>query len=87
MACLFSRLQLRKRTVNIFLAVIGVLSQRYRWMRGTWQVVSIYMKKLHAVAKIRRPLLPWVMGACYTADIWLIPLVNFLFLGMVRIPC
>jgi poly-beta-1,6-N-acetyl-D-glucosamine synthase len=54
-------------------------------MRGTWQVVSIYMKKLHAVAKIRRPLLPWVMGACYTADIWLIPLVNFLFLGMVRI--
>lgn len=56
-------------------------------MRGTWQVVSIYMKKLHAVAKIRRPLLPWVMGACYTADIWLIPLVNFLFLGMVRIPC
>lgn len=58
-----------------------LLSQRYRWMRGTWQVVSIYMRKLHAVAKIRRPLLPWVMGACYTADIWLIPLVNFLFWG------
>ena len=57
----------------------SLMSQRYRWMRGTWQVLRIYMRDLRAHAVVKNPRLDWVVAGCYTIDIFLIPLVNFGF--------
>jgi cellulose synthase/poly-beta-1,6-N-acetylglucosamine synthase-like glycosyltransferase len=56
-----------------------LLSQRYRWMRGTWQVVRVYFRDLRAHAARSNPRLRWVVATCYTVDIFLIPVVNFGF--------
>jgi len=57
----------------------ALMSQRYRWMRGTWQVLRIYMRDLRAHALRKNPRLDAIVAACYTIDIFLIPLVNFGF--------
>jgi cellulose synthase/poly-beta-1,6-N-acetylglucosamine synthase-like glycosyltransferase len=56
-----------------------LLNQRYRWMRGTWQVLLLYMKKLHWIALARRPLLPWIMVVYYAIDFSVLPALNFAF--------
>ena len=57
----------------------SLISQRYRWMRGTWQVMRIYLRDLRSHAAEKNPRLDWVVAGCYTIDIFLIPLVNFGF--------
>jgi len=57
----------------------NLMSQRYRWMRGTWQVLRIYLRDLRAHAVAKNPRLDWIVAGCYTIDILLIPLVNFGF--------
>jgi poly-beta-1,6-N-acetyl-D-glucosamine synthase len=57
----------------------SLISQRYRWMRGTWQVLRIYLRDLRAHAIEKNPRLDWVVMGCYTIDVFLIPLVNFGF--------
>jgi poly-beta-1,6-N-acetyl-D-glucosamine synthase len=57
----------------------SLMSQRYRWMRGTWQVLRIYLRDLRAHAVTKNPRLDWIVAGCYTIDIFLIPLVNFGF--------
>jgi biofilm PGA synthesis N-glycosyltransferase PgaC len=59
----------------------ALLNQRYRWMRGTWQVLFLYARKLHRIAKIKRPLLPWVMIIVYSVDFSILPPVNAGFWG------
>ena len=58
-----------------------LLNQRYRWIRGTWQVLFLYLRKLHHIARIKRPLLPWIMAACYSVDISVLPAINAVFWG------
>jgi poly-beta-1,6-N-acetyl-D-glucosamine synthase len=57
----------------------SLMSQRYRWMRGTWQVLRIYLRDLRAHAVTKNKRLDWIVAGCYTIDIFLIPLVNFGF--------
>jgi cellulose synthase/poly-beta-1,6-N-acetylglucosamine synthase-like glycosyltransferase len=53
-----------------------LMSQRYRWIRGTWQVIRVYFRDLRAHAARSNPRLRWVVAALYTVDIYLIPVVN-----------
>lgn len=62
-----------------------LLNQRYRWMRGTWQVLFLYVRKLHRIAKVRRPLLPWVMAIYYSVDFSILPALNSMFWGWIVI--
>ena len=63
--------------------VEGLLSQRYRWMRGTWQVLRIYARDLRPwnreLPSTRVPTLHHIMVTFYTVDIYLIPILNFFF--------
>jgi biofilm PGA synthesis N-glycosyltransferase PgaC len=60
--------------------VEGLISQRYRWMRGTWQVLRIYMRDLRSLTPLRRGVrLPHIMVLLYTADVYVIPTLNFFF--------
>jgi cellulose synthase/poly-beta-1,6-N-acetylglucosamine synthase-like glycosyltransferase len=58
-----------------------LLNQRYRWMRGTWQVLSVFRRTLRAKAKVKNPRLRWIMAACYSIDVYCNPVINFLFWG------
>jgi len=61
--------------------VVTLMSQRYRWIRGTWQVYSIYVRTLRKLAKPQKKvwILPVVMAVLYPVDIFLVPLLNFFF--------
>ena len=63
--------------------VEGLLSQRYRWMRGTWQVLRVYGRDLrhHGQAPSSRntPTLRHIMMMLYTVDIYIVPMLNFFF--------
>ncbi|MFC7557182.1 glycosyltransferase [Pseudoroseomonas wenyumeiae] len=65
--------------------IATLMSQRYRWMRGTWQVYGIYLRTLRRLAKPERKalLLPVVMTVLYPLDIYLVPLLNFFFWGAI----
>ncbi|RYE51016.1 MAG: glycosyltransferase family 2 protein [Hyphomicrobiales bacterium] len=65
--------------------VAALISQRYRWMRGTWQVYMIYLRTLRKLVKTERkvPLLSVVMTVLYPLDIYLVPLLNFFFWGAI----
>jgi len=58
-----------------------LLNQRYRWMRGTWQVLMIYARDLRSLPKDDRHPVPLsiIMVLLYTADVYVIPILNFLF--------
>jgi biofilm PGA synthesis N-glycosyltransferase PgaC len=56
-----------------------LISQRYRWMRGTWQVLRLYLRHLRSHSATKNPRLDWVVAGCYTVDIFLFPIVNFGF--------
>ncbi len=59
--------------------VSALMSQRYRWMRGTWQVYAIYIRILRGLSRDKAPMLGIVMMILYPVDIYLIPLLNFYF--------
>ena len=59
--------------------VASLMSQRYRWIRGTWQVYVIYLRTLRKLNKKKAPLLPVVMTVLYPVDIFLVPPLNFFF--------
>jgi cellulose synthase/poly-beta-1,6-N-acetylglucosamine synthase-like glycosyltransferase len=58
-----------------------LLNQRYRWMRGTWQVLFLYVRTLHRIAREKRPLLPWIMVVYYAIDFSILPTLNLVFWG------
>lgn len=59
--------------------VMALLNQRYRWIRGTWQVFHIYWRDMREVAKERNVPLTYLMLALYPMDIYLVPIFNFCF--------
>ncbi|KAA2211328.1 glycosyltransferase family 2 protein [Teichococcus oryzae] len=65
--------------------IATLMSQRYRWMRGTWQVYGIYLRTLRKLVKAEKKpmLLPVVMTVLYPLDIYLVPLLNFFFWGAI----
>jgi poly-beta-1,6-N-acetyl-D-glucosamine synthase len=56
-----------------------LMSQRYRWIRGTWQVYMLYLRSLRKFNKSKAPLLGIVMTILYPVDIYLVPILNFYF--------
>lgn len=60
-----------------------LLSQRYRWMRGTWQVFHLYLRSLRKMSSHRRKPVNYTVYALYPADIYLAPILNFLFWAFV----
>jgi poly-beta-1,6-N-acetyl-D-glucosamine synthase len=63
--------------------ILSLINQRYRWMRGTMQVLNIYYTKLRArwnAADRNKidPILKW----SYVVDIYVMPLINFTALFM-----
>jgi cellulose synthase/poly-beta-1,6-N-acetylglucosamine synthase-like glycosyltransferase len=62
-----------------------LISQRYRWMRGTWQVMSVYRRDLRQHALARNPRCDLVVNASYTLDMYILPVVNFAFWGVIAV--
>lgn len=60
-----------------------LMNQRYRWIRGTWQVYHIYNRELRHLKKLR--LVPLVMAVLYPLDIYVVPILNFLFWGAIAL--
>jgi cellulose synthase/poly-beta-1,6-N-acetylglucosamine synthase-like glycosyltransferase len=65
--------------------IATLMSQRYRWMRGTWQVYGIYLRTLRKLVRAEKKalLLPVVMTVLYPLDIYVVPLLNFFFWGAI----
>ena len=66
----------------------ALLSQRYRWIRGTWQVYHVYLRHLLSASKEKREILNPVMAIIYPIDIYMSPILQFIFwifLGMAEI--
>jgi len=59
--------------------ITGLLNQRYRWMRGTWQVFSVYMRQMRTTARSKNPNLDRAMLLLYPIDIFLAPIINMRF--------
>lgn len=59
--------------------IATLMSQRYRWMRGTWQVYRIYRRHMRAMAWQRHRRLVPLMLALYPIDIFVAPVLNFMF--------
>jgi cellulose synthase/poly-beta-1,6-N-acetylglucosamine synthase-like glycosyltransferase len=63
--------------------VEGLLNQRYRWMRGTWQVLRVYARDLRprnrALPSAQLPTLHHIMMLLYTVDVYVVPILNFFF--------
>ncbi|MFC1459394.1 glycosyltransferase [Microvirga arabica] len=65
---------------------VGVLmNQRYRWFRGTWQVYAIYWRQLRHLKKEKIRYLPTIMALFYPLDIYLVPILNFVFWGSIAL--
>ncbi|MBI5263541.1 MAG: glycosyltransferase [Bradyrhizobium sp.] len=65
--------------------ITSLLNQRYRWMRGTMQVFRRYMREMRPTARTRnRPLDALMLGA-YPIDVYVAPLMNFLFWAFVAV--
>ena len=62
-----------------------LISQRYRWMRGTWQVMRVYWRDLRQHALARNPRCDLVVNASYTVDMYILPVVNIGFWGVIAI--
>jgi cellulose synthase/poly-beta-1,6-N-acetylglucosamine synthase-like glycosyltransferase len=59
--------------------VDALMSQRYRWMRGTWQVFHIYLRHMRPIARVKAKRLDYLMMSIYPIDIYLAPILNFFF--------
>jgi cellulose synthase/poly-beta-1,6-N-acetylglucosamine synthase-like glycosyltransferase len=62
-----------------------LISQRYRWMRGTWQVMRVYWRDLRQHALSKNPRCDLVVNACYTVDMYILPVVNIAFWGVIAV--
>ena len=54
--------------------VQSLLNQRYRWFRGTMQVLSIYKGRLRALQQPRLARLHLLLHAVYSLDLYILPL-------------
>ena len=62
-----------------------LLSQRYRWYRGTLQVLRIYLRRLRHVPGSRKRRLDLIIGAIYVLDLFVLPAFNVIILFGVAI--
>jgi glycosyltransferase involved in cell wall biosynthesis len=62
-----------------------LISQRYRWMRGTWQVMRVYRRDLRRHALIKNRRCDLIVNASYTVDMSILPAVNFVFWGVIAV--
>jgi biofilm PGA synthesis N-glycosyltransferase PgaC len=53
-----------------------LLSQRYRWYRGTLQVLRIYLRRLRHVPRLRKGELNLIIAVVYLLDLFVLPLLN-----------
>ncbi len=56
-----------------------LMNQRYRWFRGTWQVYAVYWRQLRHLKKEKLRFLPTIMALFYPLDIYVVPILNFIF--------
>jgi poly-beta-1,6-N-acetyl-D-glucosamine synthase len=61
--------------------ILALLNQRYRWIRGTWQVYALYARYLSGVAgtNTRARLVATVMHGVYPIDLMITPAFNFYY--------
>jgi poly-beta-1,6-N-acetyl-D-glucosamine synthase len=65
---------------------IGTLiSQRYRWIRGTWQVCRIYRREMSKVARNTNKWLTPAMWALYPLDLYFVPLLQLSLVAILGI--
>lgn len=57
-----------------------LLSQRYRWYRGTLQVLRIYLRRLRHYPGSRKYRLNLIIGAVYMLDLFVVPVFNIIIL-------
>lgn len=62
-----------------------LLSQRYRWYRGTLQVLRIYLQRLRHVPGSRKRGLNLVIATVYLLDLFILPVLNVIILLAVAI--
>ena len=62
-----------------------LLSQRYRWYRGTLQVLRIYLGRLRHVPGSRKRRLNLIIGVVYALDLFVLPALNVIILFGVAI--
>jgi len=62
-----------------------LLSQRYRWNRGTLQVLRIYLRRLWHVPGSRERRLSLIIAAVYALDLFVLPVLNGIILFGVAI--
>jgi cellulose synthase/poly-beta-1,6-N-acetylglucosamine synthase-like glycosyltransferase len=53
-----------------------LLSQRYRWNRGTLQVLRIYLRRLRHISGSRKRRLDLIIGAVYALDLFVLPILS-----------
>jgi biofilm PGA synthesis N-glycosyltransferase PgaC len=58
----------------------ALLSQRYRWFRGTLQVLRIYLRRLRVAPGSRNRRLSLVIAAVYLLDLFVLPVLNIVIL-------
>jgi biofilm PGA synthesis N-glycosyltransferase PgaC len=63
----------------------SLISQRYRWYRGTLQVLSIYLRRLRHVPGSRKRRLNLIIAAVYLLDLFVLPVLNVIILFGVAI--
>ncbi len=61
---------------------LALLSQRYRWCRGTIQVLRKYLRRARMRPDLRRPRLLLWLGATYLFDLVMLPMIYVCGLGM-----
>jgi poly-beta-1,6-N-acetyl-D-glucosamine synthase len=57
-----------------------LLSQRYRWYRGTVQVLRIYLRRLRHFPGSRKHRLNLIIAAVYLFDLFVLPVLNVIIL-------
>jgi poly-beta-1,6-N-acetyl-D-glucosamine synthase len=57
-----------------------LLNQRYRWFRGTLQVLRIYNRRLRHAPGSRKRQLGLIIAAVYVLDLFVLPILNFVIL-------
>jgi cellulose synthase/poly-beta-1,6-N-acetylglucosamine synthase-like glycosyltransferase len=65
--------------------ITSLMSQRYRWIRGTIQVFHRYLRLMRTVARKRNRPLDLLMVIIYPLDVYAAPVLNFLFWGLLAI--
>lgn len=61
--------------------MLALLSQRYRWCRGTLQVLRKYLRRARTRPDLRRPRLLLWLGATYLFDLVMLPVLYVCGLG------